>query len=75
MVPDTGFSLPKKYAMINSNLVQECLWHSSVHLCNPLETISDGRLISVTDTSVLHVAYSDVSHLTSDMTLSIITIF
>ena len=59
--------------------LQECLWHSccevhvmhcmtysSVHLCNPPEAISDGRLNPATNTSLLPAAYSG-SHLPSDI--------
>ena len=60
--------------------IQECLWHSccevhvmhrmtysSVHLCNPPEAISDGRLNPATDTSLLLAAYRGGSPLTSDI--------
>ena len=38
-----------------------------VHLCNPPEAISDGRLNPATDTSLLLAAYRGGSHLTSDI--------
>ena len=41
--------------------------YSSVHLCNPPEAISDGRLNPATDTSLLLAAYRGGSHLTSDI--------
>ena len=60
--------------------IQECFWHSccevhvmhrmtysSVHLCNPPEAISDGRLNPATDTNLLLAAYKGGSHLTSDI--------
>ena len=41
--------------------------YSSVHLCNPPEAISDGRLNPATDTSLLLAAYRGGSHLTYDI--------
>ena len=41
--------------------------YSSVHLCNPPEAISDGRLNPATDTSLLLAAYRGGNHLTYDI--------
>ena len=41
--------------------------YSSVHLCNPPEAISDGRLNPATDTSLLLAACKGGNHLTSDL--------
>ena len=42
-----------------------CMTYSSVHLCNPPEAISDGRLNPATD--LLLATYRGGSHLTSDI--------
>ena len=41
--------------------------YSSVHLCNPPEAISDGRLNPATDTNLLLAVYGGGSHLTFDI--------
>ena len=41
--------------------------YSSVHLCNPPEAISDGRLNPATDINLLLAAYRGGNHLTYDI--------
>ena len=76
-------SLDEKVKVLTSGAddFQECLCHSccevhvmhrmtysSVHLCNPPEAISDGRLNPATDTILLLAACRGGSHLPSDIT-------
>ena len=49
--------------------------YSSVHLCNPPEAISDGRLNPATDTSLLLAAYRGGSHLTSDIYFCLVSAY